>query len=63
MPRNNITYKDSFFVREYWGNKDAVDFAINDADIFVTYTDYEISENVVKSNIENYFIYYLKNLD
>lgn len=63
MPRNNITYIDSFFVREYWGNKDAVDFAINDADIFVTYTDYEISENVVKSNIENYFIYYLKNLD
>ena len=63
MPRNNVTYIGSFFVREYWGNKESVDFAINNADIFVTYTDYEIPENVNKSKIENYFIYYIKSLD
>tara|TARA_B100001121_G_C18685503_1_gene620508 strand:+ start:442 stop:1968 length:1527 start_codon:yes stop_codon:yes gene_type:complete len=59
-PRNKVTYSDSFYVREYWGNKDKVDFAIEEGDIFVTYTNYETSELIMKTNIENFFIYYYK---
>ena len=59
-PRNKVTYSDNFYVREYWGNKDKVDFAIEEGDIFVTYTNYEISELIMKTNIENFFIYYYK---
>ena len=63
LPRNNVTYKDKFFVREYWGNKDTVDYAISEADVYVTYTDYEVSKLVYKSKVENYFIYYYLNSD
>ena len=63
MPRNKVTYDESFYVREYWGDKSKVNFAIEEADIFVTYTDYEITDSVVKTSIENFYIYYLKGLD
>ena len=43
VPRNGVTYKSQFFVREYWGDKDSVESAINEADIYVIYTDYEVS--------------------
>ena len=62
-PRNKVTYDENFYVREYWGDKNKVNFAIEEADIFVTYTDYEITDSVVKTNIENFYIYYLKSLD
>ena len=62
-PRNKVTYDENFFVREYWGDKNKVNFAIEEADIFVTYTDYEITDSVVKTNIENFYIYYFKSLD
>ena len=58
-PRNKVTYDEEFYVREYWGNKDNVSFAIEDGDIFVTYTNYTIPDNVVKSQIKNFYIYYL----
>ena len=58
-PRNKVTYNEEFYVREYWGNKDEVSFAIEEADIFVTYTDYTITDNVVKTQIKNFYIYYL----
>ena len=63
LPRNKVTYEDKFFVREYWGNKDSVNYAINEADVYVTYTDYEVPETISKSVIENYFIYYYLSLD
>ena len=63
LPRNRVTYSDNFFVREYWGNKETVYFAINEADIYVTYTDYEVEETVSKSKIKNYFIYYYLSSD
>ena len=59
-PRNRVTYSDNFYVREYWGNKDKVDFAIEEGDIFVTYTNYETSDLIMKTNIENFYIYYYK---
>ena len=45
------------------GDKNKVNFAIEEADIFVTYTDYEIPDSVVKTKIENFYIYYFKSLD
>lgn len=63
LPRNRVTFSDNFFVREYWGNKETVYFAINEADIYVTYTDYEVEETVSKSKIKNYFIYYYLSSD
>lgn len=61
VPRNGVTYKSEFFVREYWGDKDFVESAINEADVYVTYTDYEVSNKVNKIKIENIFIYSFKN--
>ena len=53
-----------FYVREYWGDKNKVNFfAIEEADIFVIYTDYEITDSVVKTNIENFYIYYFESFD
>jgi hypothetical protein len=63
LPRNKVTFNDKFFVREYWGNKETVNFAIDEADIYVTYTDYKVTKSVSKSKIENYFIYYYLNSD
>ena len=59
-PRNKVTYNENFYVREYWGNKDKVNFAIEEGDIFVTYTNYETSDFIMKTNIENFYIYYYK---
>tara|TARA_B100001996_G_scaffold380073_1_gene366873 strand:+ start:29 stop:1561 length:1533 start_codon:yes stop_codon:yes gene_type:complete len=59
-PRNKVTYNENFYVREYWGNKDRVNFAIEEGDIFVTYTNYETSDLIMKTNIENFYIYYYK---
>ena len=59
MPRNKVTYDEEFYVREYWGDKDKVSFAIEEADVLVTYTDYTITDNVVKTQIKNFYIYYL----
>lgn len=62
LPRNGVTYNESFFVREYWGSKDKPSDALIEADIFVTYTDYQDydSTSVEKKNIQNIFIYYKK---
>ena len=62
-PRNKVTYNENFYVREYWGDKNKVNIAIEEADIFVTYTDYEISDSIVKKNIENFYIYYIKKVN
>tara|TARA_B100002051_G_scaffold94703_1_gene90451 strand:- start:2855 stop:4387 length:1533 start_codon:yes stop_codon:yes gene_type:complete len=59
-PRNKVTYNANFYVREYWGNKEKVNFAIEEGDIFVTYTNYETSDLIMKTNIENFYIYYYK---
>lgn len=56
--RNNVTYVDTFYVREYWGDKDKPDYAINQADIFVTYTNYDAIYPIRKIQLENFFIYY-----
>ena len=61
VPRNRVTYDSSFFVREYWGEKDFVETAITDADIYVTYTDYEVGDSIEKRKIKNIYIYYFKN--
>ena len=61
VPRNDVTYNSKFYVREYWGDKTYVDSAINEADIYVTYTDYEISNKINKIKIENIYIYFYKN--
>ena len=61
MEKNKaLTYSENFYVREYWGNKDKVNFAIEEGDIFVTYTNYETSDFIMKTNIENFYIYYYK---
>ena len=62
-PRNKVTYNENFYVREYWGDKNTVYIAIEESDIFVTYTDYEISDSIVKKNIENFYIYYIKKVN
>ena len=58
IARNNVTYVDTFYVREYWGDKDKPDYAINQADIFVTYTNYDTTYPIRKIQLENFFIYY-----
>jgi hypothetical protein len=63
LPRNRVTFNDEFFVREYWGNKETVNFAIDEADIYITYTDYKVTKSVSKSKVQNYFIYYYLNSD
>lgn len=63
LPRNRVTFKDDFFVREYWGNKESINFAINEADIYVTYTDYEVAKSISKSKVGNYFIYFYLDFD
>ncbi len=60
VPRNGVTYNDSFFVREYWGSKDYPSDALSEADIFVTYTDYQLLDSIEKLKIENIYIYYNK---
>ena len=62
-PRNKVTYIDKFYVREYWGDKNEVNFALQEADFFVTYTNYNESDDVIEINIENFYIYYLKEQD
>ena len=56
--RNNVTYVDTFYVREYWGDKNRPDYAIDQADIFVTYINYETTYPIHKVQLENFFIYY-----
>ena len=63
LPRNRVTYNDDFFVREYWGNKDVVDYALEESDIFVTFSDYKVESSVTKIQVRNFYIYYLNNLD
>ena len=62
-PRNKVTYSDKFYVREYWGDKNKVNFALQEADFFVTYTNYNESNDVIEKNIENFYIYYMKEQD
>jgi hypothetical protein len=57
-PRNKVTYSDKFYVREYWGDKNEVNFALQEADFFVTYTNYPLQNNIIKKKIENFYIYY-----
>lgn len=57
MPRNHVTYESFFYIREYWGNKDSPLYALEDSDIFVTYTKYDKIENVSVYQFENIYIY------
>lgn len=57
-PRNYVTYNSFYYVREYWGNKDTPTDALENADIFVTYSLYENIKNVEVLNIDNLYIYY-----
>ena len=57
MPRNHVTYESFFYIREYWGNKDSPIYALEDSDIFVTYTKYDKTENVSVYQFENIYIY------
>ena len=61
QPRNRVTYDSEFYVREYWGNKDNVSFALSEADVFVTYTNYEIQSNIRKIKIDNFYLYFYEN--
>ena len=56
IPRNNVTYVDNFFVREYWGPDD-LSIILSEADIYVTNEDLEPT-NFKKIKVENYYIYY-----
>jgi len=60
LPRNKVSYSENFFVREYWGSKDSADLALLDYDVFVTYTNYNVNNSIVKVQVENLFIYFLK---
>ena len=62
-PRNKVTYNDKFYVREYWGDKNEVNFALQEADFFVTYTNYNESDDVIEKKIENFYIYYMREQD
>lgn len=57
MPRNHVSYDSFFYVREYWGNKDSPIYALEESDIFVTYTEYLNTENVSIYQFENIYIY------
>ncbi len=61
LPRNGVTYNSTFFVREYWGEKDFVEDAFTNSDIYVTYSNYQVGNSVEKIKIENFYIYFLKN--
>ena len=59
-PRNKVTYENTYFVRDYWGSKDNPLSALENADIFVTYTLYENIKGLEVRNFENIYIYYSK---
>ena len=59
-PRNKVTYENTYFVRDYWGSKDNPLSALENADIFVTYTIYENINGLEVRNFENIYIYYSK---
>ena len=61
QPRNKVTYDGKFYVREYWGDKNNVSFALSEADVFVTYTNYETQPNIRKLKIDNFYIYFYEN--
>ena len=61
QPRNKVTYDGEFYVREYWGDKNNVSFALSEADVFVTYTNYETQPNIRKLKIDNFYIYFYEN--
>ncbi len=56
IPRNGVTYKDAFFVREHWGSNN-IDDILNISDIFVTYENIETKEINIKK-VGNYIIYF-----
>lgn len=56
IPRNNVTYIDNFFVREYWGPDD-LDIILFEADIFVTNEEINLYE-YKQIKVENYYIFY-----
>ena len=58
IPRNKVTYQKSFQVREYWGSKDSPIEALEDYDVFVTYTNYQVDSYIEKIQIENIYIFY-----
>ena len=56
IPRNNVTYIDNFYVREYWGPDD-LDIILFEADIFVTNEEINLYE-YKQIKVENYYIFY-----
>ena len=58
--RKKVTYENTYFVRDYWGSKDNPLSALENADIFVTYTLYENIKGLEVRNFENIYIYYSK---
>ena len=60
IPRNKVTYDSFYYVREYWGSKDSPLSALENADMFVTYSDYGVGIGYKVFQIENLYIY-LKN--
>lgn len=58
IPRNKVTYDSFYYVREYWGSKDSPLSALENADMFVTYTNYGIGVDYEVFQIENLYIYF-----
>ena len=60
IPRNKVTYDSFYYVREYWGSKDSPLSALDNADMFVTYTNYGEGVDYEVYQIENLYIYFKK---
>jgi len=56
IPRKNVTYNNSFQIREYWGGEE-IDNILDTADMYVTNENIE-SKDILKTKIANYYVYY-----
>lgn len=56
IPRNEVTYIDHFYTREYWGPDD-LNIILSEADVYVTNEDLP-SLSFNKVNVKNYYLFY-----
>jgi hypothetical protein len=56
IPRKNVTYDKNFQTREYWGGEE-IESILDTADVYVT-NENIVSDEILKTKIENYFVYY-----
>ena len=56
IPRKNVTYDNNFQTREYWGGEE-IESILDTADMYVT-NENIVRDEILKTKIENYFVYY-----